>query len=201
MELTKLLDIVSDVEPLGSNHWAIVHIRYNEWAQAEGVPLREDSMLKQKFDRLAHTNKSTGNPSCPPDVRRAKRIARGILAKAQAVALGVEKGSDGDSDSTVDLTTSEGVARAERGAQVGARAGKRTAGACGVSRGGRKDTEAALLECVSRVADKFEVLADAVVEDTHVRMQELVREEVVRALGPTNETIDELKRMIIDKFN
>lgn len=63
---------------------------------ANGMQPREDAMLKQKFDHLANTNQSTGNPSCPEEVRRAKQIARQILNKAQAVALGGASDSEND---------------------------------------------------------------------------------------------------------
>lgn len=104
MKVEKLREIVGDVELLGGNHWAVVGIRYNEWAIDSAVPCRDDAMLKQKYDRLANTSKSTGNPTCPPEVRKANRIARNILAQAQATALGARAGSGDERDSNVDLT-------------------------------------------------------------------------------------------------
>lgn len=92
----QLLDIVGDVEPLGAIHWTMVGSRYAEWAAANGVQPRDDAMVKQMFDRLATTKKSTGDPTCPDEVRRAKRISRQILNKAQAVTLGGASDSEHD---------------------------------------------------------------------------------------------------------
>lgn len=70
VEIEKLLEKVEDVVPLGSNHWAVAGQRYNDWAVESGAPCRDNSMLKQKFDQLASTNKSNGYPTFPPEVRK-----------------------------------------------------------------------------------------------------------------------------------
>jgi hypothetical protein len=43
--------------------------------------LREGDDLKLKFRRLKSVKKPTGDPTCPPQVVRAKRIYRGIERK------------------------------------------------------------------------------------------------------------------------
>lgn len=78
-------------------------------------------MLKQKYDRLASTNKSTGDPSCTVEVRKAKRISRAILAKAQSSALGGADASDGEDEEVIDKTS-----------RVGARVGRRAPGTGGI---------------------------------------------------------------------
>lgn len=71
-----------------ANHWTLNCVCYNNWTSAEGVPTRDELMLKQKFDRIANTDNSTGNPTCSAKVARAKRIARSVRARARALTLG-----------------------------------------------------------------------------------------------------------------
>ena len=55
-------------------------------------------MTRNKFDRLANTHKSTGDPRITIPVRRAKRIAKSILARAHSRTLGIAW----DSESTLE---------------------------------------------------------------------------------------------------
>ena len=96
-----LLDIVGEIEPLGSNMWASVHEEYKKWAENSGYRVRDRDTLKQKFDRLANEKKPTGSARCPSPVLRAKQIARNILGRAQATALG---GGDESDEGYIELT-------------------------------------------------------------------------------------------------
>lgn len=84
----KLLDLVEEVQPMGAQQWAIVANEYAEYAQGEDRPKRDQDSLRNKFDKLVNAKKKTGDPTCPADVRRAKRIAKGILAKCAATTIG-----------------------------------------------------------------------------------------------------------------
>lgn len=53
-------------------------------------PVRDVESVREKFDRLTKTKKSTGDPSCPASVRRAKHISKDILSKVNAVSVGDE---------------------------------------------------------------------------------------------------------------
>ena len=44
--------------------------RYNSSATERGKIIRDIDSLKGKFDKLANTEKPTGDPSCPEDVRK-----------------------------------------------------------------------------------------------------------------------------------
>lgn len=90
----KLLETVEDIEPLGANMWAPSYNLYKFWAISTGYPERYIDSIKQKFDRLANTNKSTVDPNCPAMVRRAKAIAKPILCRAQAQILGTNNSDD-----------------------------------------------------------------------------------------------------------
>lgn len=52
-----------------------------------------------------------------------------------------------------------------------------------------------MLNCVIRVADEFEVMANAVAGDNRAGVEEVVCGEVWRALEPTLKSIDEMKSM------
>ena len=83
-----MLTIVEDIEPLGANNWSEVASQFCAWAQANSRPARDFDSLCNKFDKLANAKKKTGDPSCPPSIRRAKQIARAIQAKCAACTLG-----------------------------------------------------------------------------------------------------------------
>lgn len=53
-------------------------------------PVRDQESLKKNVDKLAETEKSIGDPSCPPHVLRANNIARSIVRRASA---GIVRGS------------------------------------------------------------------------------------------------------------
>lgn len=149
-EIEKLFDVIEEVEPIGSNHWAQVWIEYSEWAKENAYSTRDAAMVKQKFDPLANENRPTGDPNCPPSVRRAKRFARAIIGRAQAIALGGTREYDDD----LDDTSSGGGSGASQ--HVGSRVTGRSSGAAGVRAGtSRVTNEAALVACVSRWRKSF----------------------------------------------
>ena len=100
-DINILLDCVEQHEPLGANEWALVRAAFSEEAQRVGRPERDQDSLKSKFDKLVNTKKKTGDPTCPPQVRRAKHIARDIMNKCSAMTINGETGSDSDRESVV----------------------------------------------------------------------------------------------------
>lgn len=85
---------MDDVEPIGNNNWCLLATKFNKYGTEKHLPHRVAESLKAKFDRLANTKKPTGDPSCPPSVRRAKHIARYILNKFTAISVGDESSDD-----------------------------------------------------------------------------------------------------------
>ncbi|KAI0558167.1 hypothetical protein FGB62_230g05 [Gracilaria domingensis] len=83
-----LLEIVAELEPTGANGWARVAQKFNDDITDADKAFRTAESLKDKFDRLIHVHKPTGDPMCPPFVRRAKQINRDIQAKVVAAVLG-----------------------------------------------------------------------------------------------------------------
>ena len=63
-DISIFLDIVSDVTPLGSRLWALVEKEFNLWAIDNGRPQRDQDSLKNKFEKLVNTKKSTDDSLC-----------------------------------------------------------------------------------------------------------------------------------------
>lgn len=87
-----LLDIIENVKPKGKAAWERVDNQYN--ASIKKINLsrvfsaklvsREPKACKRRYYTLVTSRKSTGDPKCPPDVKRAKRIEQAILAEIHA---------------------------------------------------------------------------------------------------------------------
>ncbi|KAI0564370.1 hypothetical protein FGB62_26g214 [Gracilaria domingensis] len=86
-DIDLLLEIVSELEPTGANGWARVAQQFNDDITDADKAFRTAESLKDKFDRLIHVRKPTGDPTCPPFVRRAKQINRDIQAKVVSAVL------------------------------------------------------------------------------------------------------------------
>eukprot|EP00171_Calliarthron_tuberculosum_P001334 IDg1334t1 len=186
-ELDRLLDIVEEIEPIGANMWASVGEEYAKWATEKEYNQRDSAILKQNFDRLSNVNKRTGDPTCPPKVRRAKRIARAILGRAQSVTLGCASSSDDEPNTTC------------AAGRIGARSDRRAPGAGGVRPvGTRASNDAALLACVTQVTDNFAAMSDAYIGRSSVRVEEVVRDEVRKAIA---ESMEELKSLLQSRDN
>ena len=74
---------MDSIEPLGLIHWAEVASLFEEWALENERPTREQDYLKTQFNKMVNTKKKTGDPMCPPLVRRAKYIARNVARKVR----------------------------------------------------------------------------------------------------------------------
>ncbi|KAK9373635.1 uncharacterized protein V1513DRAFT_402750 [Lipomyces chichibuensis] len=69
---------------------------YEEYCIENGRASRDVAALRRKFNQLVNLPKPTGDPTCPPDVRRAKEISRAINESLEMAGL-----SD---DDVLDLT-------------------------------------------------------------------------------------------------
>ena len=70
-ETNTLLDLIEDMMPMGPEQWESIRDQFNE---AHPKPGREAEGLKKRFATLWKKNTPTGNPHCPPEVRRAKQL-------------------------------------------------------------------------------------------------------------------------------
>jgi hypothetical protein len=73
-EIMSMLDTIEMIKAAGGNRWnqvaeefAAISIR-NKW------PPRDEESIKRKFKNLKNVRKPTGDPNCPAEVKRAKRI-------------------------------------------------------------------------------------------------------------------------------
>lgn len=100
-ELKNFLDLMEEVVPIGPQQWETVADRHLESYPDQG---RDTSSLRTKFNRLVSATPPTGDPSCPEEVRRAKRIYKLIEEKADASQLldMDEIGLDSDKEQSTD---------------------------------------------------------------------------------------------------
>ncbi|KAF0719664.1 Aste57867_878 [Aphanomyces stellatus] len=82
-----LLDIAGEVLPLGKNGWEKVDGRFNRLGAPQLLPVRDGEALKRKFLLLKNHAKPTGDPDCPEEVQRAKRIQRDIDMSVSVLSL------------------------------------------------------------------------------------------------------------------
>lgn len=78
-EMENLLDSIEQVLPLGPDEWEAVadaHLMSYPTYQRDAVSLR------RKFQSLYNTKIQTGNPECPPHIRKAKRLRYRIEERA-----------------------------------------------------------------------------------------------------------------------
>jgi hypothetical protein len=78
-ELDYLMQVCEDILPMGKYEWERVTTRYNS-----KYPRRQRKMvnLRNQFNTFAKAKPPTGDPDCPPLVRRAKRVVRRTTEKA-----------------------------------------------------------------------------------------------------------------------
>lgn len=206
-DIDALLDVVEEVQPIGANEWSLVAAKFEMYATEVGRVPREMESLKLKFDRLSNTKKPTGDPSCPPHVRRAKRIARDILSRVNAVAVGVD--SEGDEENTVDESTVNEVnvvpvspkrAR-EHIPSLGSRKTRRTAGAAGIGMK-RENEEAKLVGYVGDMSRAVTVMVERMTSETPSNTEEnlerLVRAQIKEEMRETNETVARTNKCVED---
>jgi len=219
-DVNSLLDIVEEIEPLGANMWAYVAQDFSKWAIANDRPSRDPSSLKSKFDKMVKFRKPTGNPTCPPAIRRAKTIARSLLAKACATDLGgrlsgAESGSDSDIlDLTGNTEQELPTQQDDRYAvpRIGSRTNKRRVAASGTQLGMSPRKKQSVEQSIGRIADTMAEISKTIVADEPDAVKATVRAEVQDALTITNnklnatnaavkkmtDEISDIKRMLVE---
>ena len=97
-ELEHLLSIVEEILPIGAPEWERVWDRHDSAFRAKE---RTPESLKRKFQELARKKIPTGDPECPPYVRKAKHIYHKIVLATDGSTgnsddLGFENEDDGE---------------------------------------------------------------------------------------------------------
>ena len=90
-----MLEYVKEVLPMGPDQWEDVGVLSRNHFVGSPYP-RETESLKQKFKTLRLVRKPTGNPTCPPEVREAKRIQKLIEQHSDIIGDGDSSGQDDD---------------------------------------------------------------------------------------------------------
>ena len=86
-----LLDLIEEIEPCGGEEWNLIASRYNAHFGGES---RSCEDLKNKFKTLKGVKKPTGDPSCPPEVIRAKRLQKSLERRMDVQTLEDEYDDD-----------------------------------------------------------------------------------------------------------
>ena len=76
-----LLDLIEEIEPIGADEWTEISLKYNAHFGGRSGKNWSGEDLKNKFKALKAMRKPTGDPTCPPVVRRAKNVQRAIEAR------------------------------------------------------------------------------------------------------------------------
>ena len=83
-EVNDLLNSICSVLPIGGEEWDMVeHVHTAAWPDCK----RTKESLRRKFRQLYNKKCPTGDPNCPDDVRRAKRLHAYIKAKTDMDSL------------------------------------------------------------------------------------------------------------------
>ena len=109
-QVESLLDLMEQYLPVGTQEWEYIA---NEYSSAHPRPLRDVASLRRKFNTLAKKKTPTGNPSCPPFVRRAKKIFNALIDKCGVAPHGTSTAeelfalSDSQSDDNDDVDSNK----------------------------------------------------------------------------------------------
>lgn len=102
-ELFDLFEIMEEVLPIGAQEWEVVASRHQEmWPDTE----REAEGLKRKYRALANTKMPSGDPNCPVEVQKAKRLKQ--LIREDSGLSAAESDSEGTEDTRELLETIAG---------------------------------------------------------------------------------------------
>ncbi len=94
-----MLDCVQEILPLGADGWKRACDSYNA-KKERGHPYREMEAFRGKFKRLKNEKKPTGDPDCPEDVKRAKRINVEMERKQDIASFGSNSNDGSETDSS-----------------------------------------------------------------------------------------------------
>ena len=95
VEVESLLDTMQAILPVSGMEWDRVE---HEHELLFPDKKRSKDSLKRKFQKLYRHRMPTGDPNCPPDVRRAKRIHEEIKGKVD-----LSDGEDEEGDDVLDV--------------------------------------------------------------------------------------------------
>jgi hypothetical protein len=112
LETNNLLDMIQYKKPSGSYMWDQVCEMYNSKQERDlrglsAMPYRDVDSIRTKWKSLKSSKKPTGDPTCPPNVIRAKRIAREIENGSSVFEIGGETSSSSSDSENDDVKSSD----------------------------------------------------------------------------------------------
>ncbi|KAK9490524.1 hypothetical protein V1508DRAFT_399829 [Lipomyces doorenjongii] len=116
-----LLDAVEQVKPAGPAKWDQVMDLYEEYCIENGRASRDVAALRRKFNQMLNLPKPTGDPTCPPDVRRAKELSRVINESLEMAGLSDDEILDLTEERVADAADDEQFETSSRNSSSGAR--------------------------------------------------------------------------------
>jgi len=81
-ELDALMEHMEAILPIGKNEWERLVERYNSDERVSKDRPRGLDNLRSQYNKYAKKKAPTGDPDCPPLVKRAKRVRESIRQKA-----------------------------------------------------------------------------------------------------------------------
>ena len=151
--------------------------------------------MRKKYNN----NNKTGDPSCPPSVRRAKRISRSTQEKCSARALGSEE-SGRETNSRTGCGRLENIQGSET---VEGRGDKHHSGSSRTSSSKRyksMEVESSIVESVGKMSEHLGMISRALEEDgkgiTEENFKRIVRKDVEDSLRPTNEILKDIAEIL-----
>ncbi|KAI9983266.1 hypothetical protein PInf_007210 [Phytophthora infestans] len=94
-EISRLLNLIEDILPLGKDEWERLAGFYNG-SRMRGWPEREFDSLRRKFKVLYSTRKPTATSEMPPHIKLAKELKNAIDDKASVVVM--DDGADNEEE-------------------------------------------------------------------------------------------------------
>ncbi|KAI9980209.1 hypothetical protein PInf_026694 [Phytophthora infestans] len=94
-EISRLLNLIEDILPLGKDEWERLAGFYNG-SRMRGWPEREFDSLRLKLKVLYSTRKPTGTSEMPPHIKLAKELKNAIDDKASVVVM--DDGADNEEE-------------------------------------------------------------------------------------------------------
>jgi hypothetical protein len=102
-----MFDVVEEILPFGANQWEAAAVHFNVQLPIHFTPRTAESM-KTKYNKFKAVQKPTGDPDCPPNVRRAKRIQYAIERAMGVANFQQSSDSEPDDDEQQQISEAEG---------------------------------------------------------------------------------------------
>lgn len=85
--MTKFLNTVEEVEPIGFNQWIVVAEKYKDYAVGNNRPYGDQDALKAKFDKIVNVKKPAKDLSIPANRNCAFRCDHVVCAIVESYKL------------------------------------------------------------------------------------------------------------------